>query len=174
MIRQILCLIFILLLLGCKGSSSSDEVHSNSSEMVGLAGNRNLSDYDSGGDFSNCAQIPKITMQECVNKLARGREFILNHWAAKRRGFIVFHTATVDWHNDVHIFIEPDEVGNWRVVTRWKEASLPSNDEKRAEIIREKSAYAVKLVKNEDSNYYPFGESYLMLVDESGKEIERL
>lgn len=50
------------------------------------------------------------------------RDFIWQHWNEKRRGYIKMTTDMVDWVTTDHIFIEPDQEGQWHVA--WKSAYI--------------------------------------------------
>jgi hypothetical protein len=52
--------------------------------------------------------------------LRRARNFIWNHWREKRRGYVVVRRTSADSASDIYMYIEPDDVGAWRVVWRWE------------------------------------------------------
>lgn len=71
--------------------------------------NRNLSKYDEE-NTADCSTY------KCVQR--KMRNFIWAHWQNKKRGYIKNHLAGIDVSIADHIFIEPDEEGNWKVT--WK------------------------------------------------------
>ena len=74
---------------------------------------RDLSRYDDGGKFLAAlhSAIEPSQMEEL-------RNFILEHWKNHRRGYVRVNFAGVDNLEESHIFIEPNDAGNWRFISR--------------------------------------------------------
>ncbi len=135
---------------------------------------RNLSDYESGGKFFDCIPWMKPTdLRECPANVDKGRNFILNHWQAKKRSYIIYQASGKDNGNDVYFFIEPDENGNWHIVQRW-EIGFPTYD---GQYFRGVESQDIRDVKRKliakDDDRMP-GKHYLQFFDKDGKEIETL
>jgi hypothetical protein len=84
-----------------------------------IAQARDLTQYDGGGHF-NCRKWtrPQGAAQSNCD-LPKVRDFILQHWQDKRRGYIRITFDSVDAVSTAHIFIEPNPQGRWHVAWRW-------------------------------------------------------
>ncbi len=84
-----------------------------------IAQGRDLNQFDSGGHF-DCRKWtrPKGEAQSKC-ELPKVRDFILQHWQDKRRGYIRITFDSVDAVSTAHIFIEPNPQGIWHVAWRW-------------------------------------------------------
>jgi hypothetical protein len=80
-------------------------------EQVILEG-RDLSIYEKA-DTDQCGT------RDCMER--KMREFIWQHWENKKRGYISRSTQGMDITNSYHIFIEPNDQGEWFI--NWKSAS---------------------------------------------------
>src|ERR1043166_1011590 len=74
---------------------------------------RDLGLYDTGGEFLAVLSHP-ITPEQ-MEKL---RSFISEHWKNHRRGYVRVNVAGIDNLEESHIFIEPGDAGNWRIIWR--------------------------------------------------------
>src|SRR5688500_1066533 len=136
--------------------------------------NRNLSDYESGKTFTNCSGVSENEFRGCVNAQDKGRDFILQHWKAKKRGYIVYDVMGYHGGADYHIFIEPDENGNWHVITRWKQC-FPYNGMYDYCQIEETDALFIERKPNKDNaDSQRTGKFYLSFLDQTGKEVDTL
>ncbi len=91
-------------------------------EQVSVTQGRDLSFYDFGG--RQCGATILISeIPLCEDARKKARDFIWGHWQEKRRGYIIIQFTYDDGRSDAHLFIEPDESGNWHVV--WRRKSLP-------------------------------------------------
>jgi hypothetical protein len=50
--------------------------------------------------------------------LAQARSFLWEHWRSRKRAYLVLTQSSVDHTGTSHIFVEPDDVGRWRVYRR--------------------------------------------------------
>jgi hypothetical protein len=137
---KMICLSAILLCLSCASfgqkkqikketvqKSESETVKTTEAEVVGdanselstkdIAQNRDLSAYRQGGFFDCREWFSKNEARgDCdENKL---RDFIWQSWTSKTRGYVRVTYNSVDAVSTSHIFIEPDEKGQWRVAWR--------------------------------------------------------
>ena len=136
--------------------------------------NRNLSDYDFGGNFSNCNGIEWTEIRKCEVAIYKARDFILNRLKGKKRGYIVYEWTGVDNGNDFHIFIEPDEYGNWHVVERSEKVySILSKDDFRQIKSLDIRQVRRKLV-TEDTDRWTPGKYYLIFLDKDGEQVGSL
>ena len=142
---------------------------------------RNLSDYESGGKFFDCIPWMKPTdLRECPANVDKGRNFILNHWQAKKRSYIIYQASGKDNGNDVYFFIEPDENGRWHIVERW-EIGFPTDG---GQYFRGVESQDIRDVKRKpipkdddpmpDTHYRIPGTHQLIFFDKDGEEIGSL
>jgi hypothetical protein len=108
--------------------------------------------------------------------LRQARDFIWNHWREKKRGYVVVTMTSPDSASNVHIFIEPEIGGAWRVVWRSEllycacpEPHTPGEIYESAEVrsVEQKRA-------TETDIDWPAGTRYLVFLDTYGNEVERL
>mgnify|MGYP006919286041 CR=1 FL=1 len=71
---------------------------------------RDLSLYEKADANKECRTYT------CSEK--KQREFVWSHWQNKKRGYISSSISGIDFHNTEHIFIEPNEKGEWLII--WK------------------------------------------------------
>jgi len=50
--------------------------------------------------------------------LAQARSFMWSHWQARKKAYLVLTLSSVDAIGTSHVFIEPDDLGRWRVYWR--------------------------------------------------------
>src|SRR5713101_3896886 len=50
--------------------------------------------------------------------LAQARTFLWTHWQQRKRGYLILTRSSVDHMSTSHIFVEPDDIGRWRVYWR--------------------------------------------------------
>ena len=136
---------------------------------------RDLSKYNFGGRLG-CTTPFIRDSPRCESSLTKARNFITNHWSRRTRAYVIVKLASVDAASNAHIFIEPDTNGNWHIVWRWEgiyavsvpnfvagevsdDADIRSIDQRRAD--------------DSDIDLRP-GTRYLVFLDASGNEVERL
>lgn len=79
------------------------------------AGNRDLSNYERGGEFELRYMYSQPPEDEAEVK-ARARKLLWTQWRAKRRAH--FAIVKIYTHGDsttINYYVEPDEEGRWRV-----------------------------------------------------------
>ena len=131
--------------------------------------NRNLSDYEFGGNFSNCNEIEETEIRKCEANADKARNFILKYWQTKKRAYIVYERIGTHGGNDHHIFIEPDENGNWHIIERW-ETGFPIIDGRDFRFVKSQDSRDVKRKpKTKDVDWMP-GKYYLQFFDKDGNE----
>ena len=89
-----------------------------------VAQQRDLASYASGGHI-NCRDgmvryggesAADFSSERC--QLPKLRDFVWEHWQAKKRGYIRISFDSVDAVSTSHLFIEPDKDGKWHVAWR--------------------------------------------------------
>ncbi len=70
---------------------------------------RDISQYNKG-DTSNCNSY------KCIER--KMRSFIWEHWKNKKQGYISHNLQGIDVSFTDHVFIEPNEVGDWKISWR--------------------------------------------------------
>lgn len=70
--------------------------------------------------------------------LARSRQFLWEHWRDHRRAYLTLTQSGVDYTSTYHIFVEPDDIGRWRIYRRHLD---------RHELIDEPTVYFLSWVK---------------------------
>ncbi len=139
--------------------------------------NRNLSEYEYGGIIPSCFNNFEISVKECEASENRARDFILRHWQNKKRAYIIIEYGGTDVFGERHVFIEPNNNGQWEIV--WREDVGISNFVMRgfqSNIIVETARFIkIKRATNEEDDYpHKLGTSYLIFLDKDGKEIASL
>lgn len=88
---------------------------------------RDMSQYEQGGHFW-CRLRPWGNEQDELNGEKKVRDFVWQHLAEKKRGYIKFSCGYTDTSRTIHYFIEPDKNDVWNVFQR--DVFQHSNDEK--------------------------------------------
>ena len=91
-------------------------------EMFDPAAGRDLQGYVIGGQVGECSLPEGSERQSCLVNRDRARRFIYDHWVSRRRAYIAIDFPCADCMPTLHIFIEPDAVGRWRVVNVLEES----------------------------------------------------
>ena len=138
-------------------------------------GGRDLSQYAFGGRLGCTHPFPRDSPR-CEKSLQQARNFIWKHWQQKTRGYVVVKRATVDAGMNAHIFIEPDERGNWRIV--WREelvyaASVPNATPGSVGQLTDIRSINRKRATETDIDFR-LGTPYLVFLDQTGTEVESL
>lgn len=133
-----------------------------------LIQNRDLSLYDSGGEFSNCFNhgFDDSEFKKCRKQLSEARSFIVKHFKDKKRGYILYEWSGIDSGSETHIFIEPDDRGKWHLVLR-------SAGDFRYQSLEETKGSSLKYKRATEDDYpLEIGTYFLSILDENKKEIE--
>jgi len=84
-------------------------------------GNRDISLYEFGGYVGNCVRYETkgdaVDANVCKTR-EDARAFILDHFKAQRRGYVIVHRVSLYSITPTYFFIEPDVAGNWEIHTR--------------------------------------------------------
>ena len=80
---------------------------------------RNLSEYDLFGEpVEDCSWMEGLERRQCLNTARNARKFIYDHWVARKKAYIEIRGYCIDCFPEDHLFIEPDQDGNWKVFVR--------------------------------------------------------
>jgi hypothetical protein len=126
---------------------------------------RNLSDYEFGGEIDECSWRTEKASRPCLSRRQEAREFIYERFKAKKRAYIVFYFPCTDCVPVLHIFVEPDSSGVWRIVMRLEDARFGVFDREAAYDVRFRRSDADEREKERASRLLSF-------VDRSGIEID--
>ena len=131
-----------------------------------ISKDRDLSQFDNGGTYTD--QCLSQSVENNCKTIIDARKFILKHWKEKTRAKIKYEWSGVDTEGDIHIFVEPDDKGKWRIIWIDKYYGFDLQDR---DNLRMEEFYSVKfkLAKNDD--FSEIGNYYLSFSDENGKEI---
>lgn len=116
-----------------------------------LIQDRDLSLYDSGGEFSNCFNhgFGNLEFRKCEKQQSEARSFIVKHLEEKKRGYIIYEWSGADAGGEIHIFIEPESNREWSVIMR-------SAGDYRYQKLRETKGYSTKYKRAKSDDDYPF------------------
>ena len=132
---------------------------------------RKISRYDDGGYFECKLLLVGIKTRDGSNSLCgqdKVRDFIWEHWAKRRLGYVRITYIGVDTATTSHIFIEPDRKGAWAVFWRIVYASaLPGSH---GEIIDTAKISSVERVLDKPDK----GEWALAFKDAFGTTVRRM
>jgi hypothetical protein len=138
--------------------------------MKSILESRDLSDYDPGGSISDCKHLDANEYRRCERSTDSGREFIYRHLINKKRGYLVYHWTGADVFGERHIFIEPDENRNWRIIIRW---DVITQDLGLGSYYEIDSIEAVRVERRritENDDRPRAGTFYLIFLDQEGEE----
>lgn len=139
-------------------------------------GDRRLSDYSFGGHIV-CNEGLSRSASRCQSSYRKARDFIWNNWREKKRAYIVVMITSPDAGSDVHIFIEPDAANIWRIVWRSENLYCAScrGQDTRGMIYESPEMRSVEQKRAGETDVdVPLGTRYLVFLDASGNEVERL
>lgn len=88
------------------------------SENALVKEDRDLSLYALGGNHSYCSKISGNDLEKCEFDKNEARDFIWKHWKDNQRAYIVLESKDNESFSRDHIFIEPDENGEWILVVK--------------------------------------------------------
>lgn len=126
------CILLILLVLvstasGQKKQTKIEETRNTKAEVIwkdkgeltveDVAQKRDMTLYNNGGYF-DCRDWVSKDEPRGVCDEKKVRDFIWQHWTEKKRGYVRLTYDSVDAKSTSHIFIEPDEKGEWSVTWR--------------------------------------------------------
>ncbi len=140
-----------------------------------IAQQRDLTIYDDGGHI-NCRRGLVLYSDENENDFSRERcqipklrDFVWDHWQAKKRAYIRISFDSVDAVSTSHLFIEPDSDGQWHVAWRIVRHSNEITDIPDIREIRQRQATR----KDIECLCAP-GTLLLSFIDREGDEIQSL
>ncbi|HJS52789.1 MAG TPA: hypothetical protein VJ781_12885 [Pyrinomonadaceae bacterium] len=88
------------------------------------AGERDLSQYEYGGEIKNCAAIiygeeDEAKGQRCLAELEKARSFIQEHFEKHQLGYVIIDSPHINTTGRNYFFIEPDGTGeDWEIRIR--------------------------------------------------------
>jgi hypothetical protein len=109
---------------GGKGTKASVIIKDGELTTSDVAQQRDLASYDKGGHINCRAGMVRYQGESAADfsskrwQLPKLRDFIWDHWQAKKRGYIRISFDSVDAVSTSHLFIEPDKDGKWHVAWR--------------------------------------------------------
>jgi hypothetical protein len=125
---------------------------------------RDLSGYDLGGPVEECTWQEGNERKQCLIARDEARKFIYEHWLEKRKAYIAIDFPCVDCAPVLHVFIEPDDDGKWRIASRL---------EGRFGIHARANAYDLKYKKaNEDERRLESTSKVLSFLDKDDEEVD--
>lgn len=124
---------------------------------------RDLSIYEEGGYIESCEAVDDNERASCRRQRESARQFVFDHWAEKRRGYIKVGHPCVDCAPVDHVFIEPGSGGEFRIVITLENGAPPRTQEG----VRVRFRRA-----NEEERWRADSAKILVFVDQNGKEID--
>jgi hypothetical protein len=140
-----------------------------------IAQQRDLTIYDDGGHI-NCRlgmvryageTASDFSAERC--QLPKLRNFMFEHWVAKKRGYVRISFDSVDAVSTSHLFIEPDGDGKWHVAWRIARHNNKITDIPDVRSLRQRPATRADI----ECRCKP-GDTVLSFIDADGDEIQRL
>jgi hypothetical protein len=151
----------------CRGASGPDD---DGWVRKKIFDGRDMHLYEGGGHHDGSGYDPRDELWRVEASLRSAREFIWSHWQQKKRGYVVVSMSSVDAGSDAHIFIEPDQNGNWQVTWYWEHiygmASCPGDVDKKMSPIR---SVKFKRATRDDWDFEP-GTTFLKMTNEDGDD----
>lgn len=90
---------------------------------------RDINAYDQGEHVDDCSWYADDEFETCRKQTVKRREiarrFIFEHWRSKTLGYLSIDRPCIDCDPTDHIFIEPDELGGWRILIVAAESRYP-------------------------------------------------
>jgi hypothetical protein len=152
-----------------KTTETKTDIISQNDELTAenIIQNRDLSEYIDGGHFTKGGLISKKnSCFDCDEK--KVRDFIWKNWTEKKRAYIRITYNGIDAWSTSHIFIEPNENGEWRVA--WRIARRHTIPEYNDLITDVPTIFTIERVDNKPEK----GEWALVFKDKTGNIIETL
>jgi hypothetical protein len=123
----LILLVLSTAIFGQKKQTKIDETKNTKAEVIwkdngelttkDIKQRRDLTQYDEGGYF-DCRHWIAEDEPRGICDEKKIRDFIWQHWTKKKRGYARITYDSVDAKSTSHIFIEPDEKGEWSVAWR--------------------------------------------------------
>jgi hypothetical protein len=89
------------------------------------ADGRELTSYAAGGHVQECSWREGKEWRRCLRDREEARRFTYEHWQSKQRAYIAIDFPCVDCAPTMHVFIEPNEAGIWRITIVNEEPRYP-------------------------------------------------
>ena len=129
---------------------------------------REMYGYDKGEHVDECSWYADDEFETCrkqsVERREIARRFIYDHWRSKTLAYISIDRQCLDCSPTDHIFIEPDETGQWHILIVAAESRFPP---------RYFTAHDVKYRRTTDDNRAEQRESRILSFrDSAGREID--
>lgn len=126
-ISSLILIVSISFAFGQKKPAETEETKDTKAEVIwkdkgelttkDITQKRDMPQYSDGGYFDCRGWVSKNEFRgNCDEK--KVRDFIWQHWTEKKRGYVRVTYDSVDAKSTSHIFIEPDEKGEWSVAWR--------------------------------------------------------
>jgi len=129
---------------------------------------RELSVYDRGGHVDECSWHADPEFDQCLKRRVQHREearqFIYDHWQSRTRAYISIDRPCFDCSPTDHIFIEPDEAGQWHILIVLEESRFPPRHSSASEVVCRR---ATKDERSEENV-----SRLLSFRDPSGREVD--
>jgi len=93
--------------------------------QVDPADGRDLKEYFWGGWVEECTWKQGRELRRCLRIRDQARKFIYDHWRSKERAYIAIDFPCTDCFPTMHVFIEPNEAGEWRIAIVHEDARYP-------------------------------------------------
>ena len=171
------CLILLLILAGGASTNMAQQSKSappspltlstkdylyRSWKKLSIAQGRDLTIYDQ--EVSQCCWR--------LDSTVKARAFLWQHWREKRRTYLIVTFIGLDSVDKAHIFVEPDEHGEWHVIWR-RESIIPP---RRGSIVDDMpDIRSIELRSVDERDYrYKGGHCILFFIGKDGKEVETL
>ncbi|HVF29633.1 MAG TPA: hypothetical protein VNA22_01635 [Pyrinomonadaceae bacterium] len=85
-------------------------------ELPGAFGERDFMEYEFTDPVPDCQWKLGSELRECLGARDAGRQFIFRHWKARKKAYVEISLPSRYDPVAMHVFIEPDSSGRWRVI----------------------------------------------------------
>jgi hypothetical protein len=126
---------------------------------------RDLRLYEFGGHFEECSARTGRQERECLKKRKEARKFLYARWRSKKPAYIAIDFPCTDCGPTLHVFVDQDEAGRWRIARVLEESRYPPMYWEDAFDVRYRWA-------NEDDRLREQATRVLSFVDSSGVELD--
>lgn len=127
---------------------------------------RKLSEYEYG-EKQTCLSYLNGKRHDQFSGEEKVRDFILDHWNEKRRGYISYSCSGIDTTNTSYFFVEPKVGDSWNVVEKSLYTNVSTKDRKvtsavfvdvkRVDSVGDQAAFYVELIgTNGETTSIPF------------------
>ena len=129
-----------------------------------LLNGRNMSLYDTTEFSTECSFQAGKVLRSCLRKRDAAREFVYDHWKQQRRGYLQVGLTCYDCAPVYHIFIEPDQSGQWIISGTMEERTMP---------LKPTRIVDARFRKPASDEWWTNGSRrVLSLINERGQEVE--